>query len=78
MATSGIDFATLSTQDALDLAILIEEEAEERYREFAHHMEVHHTPDAGRSSSSWRTPRRAIARPSPSGARSSTATRVVA
>lgn len=48
MATSGIDFATLSTQDALDLAILIEEEAEERYREFAHQMEVHHTPDAGR------------------------------
>ena len=29
-----IDFATLNLQDALDLAILIEEEASERYREF--------------------------------------------
>jgi rubrerythrin len=46
MATRGIDFAKLSTQDALDLAILIEEEAEERYHEFAHQMELHHTPDA--------------------------------
>ena len=46
MATHGIDFSQLSTQDALDLAILIEEEAEERYREFAHQMDVHHTPDA--------------------------------
>jgi rubrerythrin len=46
MATHGIDLAGLSAQDALDLAILIEEEAEERYREFAHQMEVHHTPDA--------------------------------
>jgi rubrerythrin len=30
-----LDFATLSLQDALDLAILVEEEAEERYRELA-------------------------------------------
>jgi erythrin-vacuolar iron transport family protein len=45
MATQGIDFSELSAQDALDLAILIEEEAEERYREFAHQMELHHTPD---------------------------------
>lgn len=30
-----IDFSTLSLQDALDLAILIEEEAEDRYNEFA-------------------------------------------
>jgi rubrerythrin len=29
-----IDFATLSLQDALDLAILIEEEARDRYEEF--------------------------------------------
>ena len=46
MATQGIDFSQLSAQDALDLAILIEEEAEERYQEFAHQMDVHHTPDA--------------------------------
>lgn len=32
--TSKIDFATLDLQDALDLAILIEEEARERYKEF--------------------------------------------
>lgn len=32
--TSKIDFATLDLQDALDLAILVEEEASERYREF--------------------------------------------
>ena len=30
-----IDFAKLDLRDALDLAILIEEEAEERYREFS-------------------------------------------
>ena len=30
-----LDFSTLSLQDALDLAILIEEEAEERYQELA-------------------------------------------
>lgn len=46
MATRGIDFTQLSAEDALDLAILIEEEAEERYREFAHQMDLHHTPDA--------------------------------
>jgi rubrerythrin len=32
--TRKIDFATLDLQDALDLAILIEEEARERYQEF--------------------------------------------
>lgn len=41
-----LDFATLSLQDALDLAILIEEEAKERYEEFAENLKVHHTPDA--------------------------------
>ena len=46
MTTQGIDFATLSLQDALDLAILIEEEAEERYVEFTHQMEAHRTPEA--------------------------------
>ncbi len=43
-----IDFADLSLRDALDLAILIEQEAEERYREFVHQMETHHTPGAAR------------------------------
>jgi erythrin-vacuolar iron transport family protein len=32
--------------DALDLAILIEDEAQERYEEFAANLHVHHTPDA--------------------------------
>jgi erythrin-vacuolar iron transport family protein len=41
-----IDFASLSLQDALDLAILIEEEAQERYEEFSESLSVHHTPDA--------------------------------
>jgi len=42
----AIDFATLSLVDALDLAILIEDEAQERYEEFAEQMQLHHTPDA--------------------------------
>ena len=46
MSTPGIDFTNLTLRDALDLAILIEEEAEERYVEFANQMELHHTPDA--------------------------------
>jgi rubrerythrin len=41
-----IDFAKLSLQDALDLAILIEDEARERYEEFAENLGLHHTPDA--------------------------------
>lgn len=41
-----IDFRTLSLQDALDLAILIEEEARDRYEEFTDNLAVHHTPDA--------------------------------
>ncbi len=44
---SKIDFASLSLKDALDLAILIEEEAKERYAEFVNQMAVHHTPEAG-------------------------------
>jgi rubrerythrin len=43
-----IDFASLSLKDALDLAILVEDEAEERYREFVHQMEVHHSPGPAR------------------------------
>jgi rubrerythrin len=43
-----VDFARLSLQDALDLAILIEDEAQERYLEFVDQMEKHHTPEAAR------------------------------
>jgi erythrin-vacuolar iron transport family protein len=43
-----VDFASLSLQDALDLAILVEEEAQERYLEFVDQMEQHHTPEAAR------------------------------
>ncbi len=46
MSKPGIDFAALSLQDALDLAILIEEEAQERYLEFTRQMELHHTEEA--------------------------------
>ena len=47
MATlMGIDFAALSLKDALDLAVLIEEEAKERYEDLAEQMELHHTPEA--------------------------------
>ena len=41
-----IDFANLSIKDALDLAILVEEEAEERYRELADNLEFHNTKEA--------------------------------
>ncbi len=41
-----VDFASLSLKDALDLAILIEEEAKERYEEFVDQLELHHTADA--------------------------------
>jgi erythrin-vacuolar iron transport family protein len=44
--TQKIDFSSLSLKDALDLAILIEEEAKERYREFVDQMTVHHNPEA--------------------------------
>jgi rubrerythrin len=46
VTTAQVDLATLSLRDALDLAILIEEEAEERYGELAHQLEAHHTPEA--------------------------------
>jgi rubrerythrin len=44
----GIDFAKLSLVDALDLAILVEEEARERYEDFAGQMEQHRTPEAAK------------------------------
>jgi erythrin-vacuolar iron transport family protein len=46
--TKGIDFSKLTPRDALDLAILIEEEARDRYEEFADQMDLHHTPEAAR------------------------------
>jgi len=46
--TAPVDFAALSLQDALDLAILVEEEAQERYLEFVDQMEQHHTPEAAK------------------------------
>ena len=44
--TQKIDFATLDLQDALDLAILIEEEARERYQEFQKLVGGRYTGDA--------------------------------
>jgi len=41
----GIDFERLSLRDALDLAILIEEEARDRYLEFAEQLAAHDTPE---------------------------------
>lgn len=43
-----IDFANLSIKDALDLAILVEEEARDRYQELADNLDVHNTGDAAR------------------------------
>jgi rubrerythrin len=41
----SIDFDGLSLRDTLDLAIYVEEEAKERYEDFAQQMEAHHTPE---------------------------------
>jgi rubrerythrin len=46
MTTRGIDFNALSLKDALDLAVLIEQEAKDRYEEFAAQMDQHRTPEA--------------------------------
>jgi rubrerythrin len=43
-----LDLTSLDLQDALDLGILIEEEAAERYEELAAQMENQHTADAAR------------------------------
>jgi rubrerythrin len=40
-----LDFNTLSLRDTLDLAIELEEEARERYHDFAEQMRIHHTPE---------------------------------
>jgi erythrin-vacuolar iron transport family protein len=42
---TGIDFERLGLRDALDLAILIEEEARDRYVEFAEQLATHDTPE---------------------------------
>lgn len=46
MATQ-INFSKINLQDALDLAILVEEEAKERYEEFARQIGSSYTGDAG-------------------------------
>ncbi len=48
MPSKGIDFANLSLMDALDLAILVEDEALVRYEDFAAQMDQHRTPDAAK------------------------------
>ncbi|MCP4895834.1 MAG: ferritin family protein [bacterium] len=44
--TQDIEFSELSLKDAIDLAILVEDEAEERYREFVAQLEAHHTVES--------------------------------
>ena len=46
MGVTGIDLKKLSLRDALDLAMLIEEEARDRYTELAEQLTLHHTPEA--------------------------------
>jgi rubrerythrin len=46
--SADIDYSKLSVLDALDLAILVEEEAKERYQELAENLELHNTRDAAR------------------------------
>lgn len=44
--SKSIDFSSLTLQDALDLAVLVEEEAQERYLELADQMDTHRTWEA--------------------------------
>lgn len=44
--TKTLDLSTLDLKDALDLAILVEDEAKGRYDELAAQMEIHHTREA--------------------------------
>ena len=41
-----LDFAGLSLKEALDIAIIIEDDARERYQELADQLELHHTGEA--------------------------------
>jgi rubrerythrin len=43
-----IDFNNLTLRDTLDLAIRVEEEAKERYDDFAEQMDAHRTPEAAK------------------------------
>jgi len=43
-----IDFSALTLRDTLDLAIAIEEEAKERYDEFAEQLEAHRTAEVAK------------------------------
>jgi rubrerythrin len=44
--TKAIDFRKITLRDALDLAVLVEEEAKDRYGELADQMYIHHNPEA--------------------------------
>ena len=44
----SIDFSKMNLQDALDVAIFAEEDATERYEDFAGQMEAHHTEEAAK------------------------------
>jgi rubrerythrin len=46
--THDIQFGALSLRDTLDLAIAIEEEAKERYDEFAEQLEAHRTEEVAK------------------------------
>jgi rubrerythrin len=46
--TRGIDFTQLTLRDALDLAVLVEEEAKDRYEELADQMTIHHNEEVAR------------------------------
>ncbi|MCJ7756462.1 MAG: hypothetical protein MUP13_18020, partial [Thermoanaerobaculales bacterium] len=46
--SNDIDFNALSLRDTLDLAISVEEEAKERYDDFAEQMDAHRTPEAAK------------------------------
>ncbi len=46
MGTTPLDISKLTLVQALDLAVLIEEEARDRYEELADQLSLHHTPEA--------------------------------
>ena len=48
MEKTRIDLSRIGTRDALDLAVLVEEEACERYTELSQQMETHRNAEAGR------------------------------
>ncbi len=48
MKTKAIDFEKLNLRDAIDLAVLVEEEAKDRYGELADQMQIHHNAEVER------------------------------